>query len=773
MVDPYVQGHADGRTPNPCIECNRHIKFDRLLDRARALGFDAVATGHHARASAVDGGRFRLCRGADPLKDQSYVLAMLGQDQLARSLFPVGELTKAEVRSEAHRLGLRTAAKPDSQDVCFIRSDEGRQGFLGERACRCTRAGWSTTPPARTSERSTRWSWSRWASAGAWATAADGRRRFVTAVDVPRRRVSLGPAEAALAGEVRAPHGRPGSTATAPCRPSTAARRRASRAASGWRLDRPVQRPRPAGRRPCTVRRRSDGSACRDLRHPPAADRAGPDRGALRPGARTRSSVRESPVSRERVPRPGPGPDPVARAEELRALIAYHNDRYHRLDDPEITDADYDALVRELRAIESDHPDLVVRTRPPRRSGPLRPPCSPRCVHRVPMMSLDNVFSAEELQAWADRLAKQIPGGHRVRVRAQDRRPGDLAHLPGWPVRPGRHPRRRAHRRGRHRQRRHHRRHPRDLRPRPWAAAGADRGPRRGVHAVSAFEELNRRRPRPASGCSSTRGIRPPARSARRTPAVTAQPGPLVLGLPGRELSCGAGPAPGRRDPAPGELAPTHSATLEWLDAAGFPVNPERQSSTASTRCSRSAATGRSTATSSTTRSTAWWSRSTIWPCNAGSAPPREPPGGPSPTSSRPRSGPPAARDPGVDRPHRKGDAVRRAGAGVRRGLHRLAGHPAQRGPGAGQGRPSWDTVVVRKAGDVIPEVVGPVLGGDRPRRRIRAGSSRPTARAAGAPGPPARRERHLLHQPRLPGPAGAAHRPLRLPFGHGHRGAG
>ena len=133
VVDPYVQGHADGRTPNPCIECNRHLKFDRLLDRARALGFDAVATGHHARRVAAGGGRFRLCRGADPLKDQSYVLAMLGQDQLARSLFPVGEMTKAQVRDEAHRLGLRTAAKPDSQDVCFIRSDEGRQGFLGAR----------------------------------------------------------------------------------------------------------------------------------------------------------------------------------------------------------------------------------------------------------------------------------------------------------------------------------------------------------------------------------------------------------------------------------------------------------------------------------------------------------------------------------------------------------------------------------------------------------------------------------------------------------------
>ncbi len=90
VVTPYVQGHAEGRTPNPCIECNRHIKFDRMLVRARALGFDALATGHHARRQTTPSGRFRLCRGADPAKDQSYVLAMLGQDQLARTLLPVG-----------------------------------------------------------------------------------------------------------------------------------------------------------------------------------------------------------------------------------------------------------------------------------------------------------------------------------------------------------------------------------------------------------------------------------------------------------------------------------------------------------------------------------------------------------------------------------------------------------------------------------------------------------------------------------------------------------
>ena len=132
VVSPYVAEHARGRTPNPCIECNRSLKFDRLLGRAERLGFDRLATGHHARVTGGDE-VLRLRRGADPLKDQSYVLSMLGQDALARVLFPVGEMTKEEVREQAHRLGLRTAAKPDSQDVCFIGSAEGRQGFLSGR----------------------------------------------------------------------------------------------------------------------------------------------------------------------------------------------------------------------------------------------------------------------------------------------------------------------------------------------------------------------------------------------------------------------------------------------------------------------------------------------------------------------------------------------------------------------------------------------------------------------------------------------------------------
>jgi len=133
VVDPYVRAHAEGVTPNPCIECNRHLKFDALLRRAEALGFATVATGHHARIVQGPNGVRRLARGADGAKDQSYVLHMLDQDQLARVVLPLGHLTKDRVRAHAARLGLRTAAKPDSQDVCFITSTGGRSTFLGDR----------------------------------------------------------------------------------------------------------------------------------------------------------------------------------------------------------------------------------------------------------------------------------------------------------------------------------------------------------------------------------------------------------------------------------------------------------------------------------------------------------------------------------------------------------------------------------------------------------------------------------------------------------------
>ena len=132
VVAPYVSAHAQARTPNPCISCNAHLKFDRFLERARLLGFDAIATGHHARVSH-EGGAWQLRRGCDSAKDQSYVLYMLGQAQLAELRLPIGELTKPQVRQLAAQTGLRTATKPDSQDVCFISKTGGRESFLGAR----------------------------------------------------------------------------------------------------------------------------------------------------------------------------------------------------------------------------------------------------------------------------------------------------------------------------------------------------------------------------------------------------------------------------------------------------------------------------------------------------------------------------------------------------------------------------------------------------------------------------------------------------------------
>lgn len=134
VVDPYVAAHERLETPNPCAACNRHLKFGLLLRRAERLGFDALATGHHARVEPGDGGRV-LRRGVDAAKDQSYVLAMLTQAQLERLVLPIGALTKAEVRAAAARLGLHTAAKPDSQDVCFVApGTRARRAFLASRA---------------------------------------------------------------------------------------------------------------------------------------------------------------------------------------------------------------------------------------------------------------------------------------------------------------------------------------------------------------------------------------------------------------------------------------------------------------------------------------------------------------------------------------------------------------------------------------------------------------------------------------------------------------
>ncbi len=132
VVEDFLSEYASGRTPNPCLRCNEKIKFAAVLDRALALGFDAVVTGHYARLVTGDDGLVELHRAVDSGKDQSYVLGVLTQEQLAHSLFPLGDSTKPEVRAEAARRGLAVAHKPDSHDICFI-ADGDTSGWLRER----------------------------------------------------------------------------------------------------------------------------------------------------------------------------------------------------------------------------------------------------------------------------------------------------------------------------------------------------------------------------------------------------------------------------------------------------------------------------------------------------------------------------------------------------------------------------------------------------------------------------------------------------------------
>ncbi len=195
VVEDFLAEYAAGRTPNPCLRCNERIKFAAVLDRALALGFDAVATGHYARLVEGPQGR-ELHRAPDPGKDQSYVLGVLDAGQLAGCVFPLGDSTKTLVRAEAAALGLAVAAKPDSHDVCFIPSGD-TAGFLRDRLGEAP----GEVVDAETGE-------VLGAHAGAYAftvgqrrgvalgrPAPDGARRYVVDVDISARRVSVGPGE--------------------------------------------------------------------------------------------------------------------------------------------------------------------------------------------------------------------------------------------------------------------------------------------------------------------------------------------------------------------------------------------------------------------------------------------------------------------------------------------------------------------------------------------------------------------------------------------------
>ncbi len=140
VVQYFIDGHRDGFTPNPCLQCNRHIRFDWLLKNALALDADYLATGHYARIDQDESGKYRLRSGVDIDKDQSYVLSVMGQSQLARTMFPVGEFSKQEVRALAKKFGLKVEGKKDSQDLCFLGGKDYRD-FLRLHAPDLTQPG--------------------------------------------------------------------------------------------------------------------------------------------------------------------------------------------------------------------------------------------------------------------------------------------------------------------------------------------------------------------------------------------------------------------------------------------------------------------------------------------------------------------------------------------------------------------------------------------------------------------------------------------------------
>ena len=193
VIDDFVAEHGSGRTPNPCARCNGEIKFGAFLRRADELGVDFVATGHYVRATRDDGGVWHLMRGADRAKDQSYMLHMLGQPALSRSLFPVGGMPKAETRAHAERFGLPVAGKPDSQELCFAPSGDAG-GFVRTQAPHLIRDGEVVDIQGRVLAHHD----------GAFAFTvgqrrglgvALGRPAYVIDVDASSNRVVVGPAE--------------------------------------------------------------------------------------------------------------------------------------------------------------------------------------------------------------------------------------------------------------------------------------------------------------------------------------------------------------------------------------------------------------------------------------------------------------------------------------------------------------------------------------------------------------------------------------------------
>jgi len=194
VVQDFIAEYARGRTPNPCLRCNEKIKFSAVLDRAVALGFDAVCTGHHARLVPAAAGQ-RLMRSVDRAKDQSYVLAVLTGEQLARAMFPLGDTTKDQVRAEAAARGLAVAGKPDSHDVCFIADGHTRkflQGHLGTAPGSIVDTGGHVIG---SHEGSYGFTVGQRKGLRIPAPAPDGRPRYVLDIEPVSNTVTVGPAE--------------------------------------------------------------------------------------------------------------------------------------------------------------------------------------------------------------------------------------------------------------------------------------------------------------------------------------------------------------------------------------------------------------------------------------------------------------------------------------------------------------------------------------------------------------------------------------------------
>lgn len=205
VVADFLAEYEAGRTPNPCVRCNEHIKFAALLDKAVALGFDAVCTGHYARIEQSADGALELHRARDAAKDQSYVLAVMGPQRLARSMFPLGDVaSKDETRAEAAARGLSVSAKPDSYDICFV-ADGDTQGFL--RARLGSREGDivdTTGAVVGTHDGAYAYTVGQRKGLALGRPAPDGRPRYVLAVEPVRNRVVVGPAEELTVGTVEA-----------------------------------------------------------------------------------------------------------------------------------------------------------------------------------------------------------------------------------------------------------------------------------------------------------------------------------------------------------------------------------------------------------------------------------------------------------------------------------------------------------------------------------------------------------------------------------------